>query len=116
MLEPYEWETLTTVLRLGKGSNPFFLIDYTNRTFKAKLDKIKATQSISRVSRCIDNGPMEGFWRILKCEMYYLQKFYTYEELRQSIDDYIVFYNTKRLQTNLKGLTPIEYRNQTLSA
>ncbi|OVE65065.1 hypothetical protein CCS79_22790, partial [Clostridium diolis] len=27
---------------------------------------------------------------------------------------YIVFYNTKRLQKNLKGLTPIEYRNQTL--
>ncbi|WP_139357407.1 IS3 family transposase, partial [Clostridium beijerinckii] len=25
-----------------------------------------------------------------------------------------VFYNTKRLQKNLKGLTPIEYRNQTL--
>ncbi|WP_419762037.1 IS3 family transposase [Clostridium beijerinckii] len=30
------------------------------------------------------------------------------------MDEYIVFYNTKRLQKNLKGLTPIEYRNQTL--
>ncbi len=43
----------------------------TNRTFKAKLDKINATQSMSRISRCIDNGPMEGFWGTLKCEMYY---------------------------------------------
>ena len=30
------------------------------------------TQSMSRVGRCIDNGPMEGFWGIIKCEMYYL--------------------------------------------
>ena len=57
---------------------------------------------------------IEGFLGTLKCEMYYLQKFYTYEELRQAIDEYIVFYNTKRLQKNLNGLTPIEYRNQTL--
>jgi|GEM_PF-5138664 len=71
---------------------------YTNRTFKAKLDKINTTQSMSRVSRCIDNGLMEGFWGTLKCEMYYLQKFYIYEELRPSIDEYIVFYNTKRLR------------------
>ncbi|MBC2438828.1 IS3 family transposase [Clostridium saccharobutylicum] len=45
-----------------------------------------------------------------------MQKFYTYEELIQAIDYYIVFYNTKRLQKNLKGLTPIEYRKQTLAS
>lgn len=28
---------------------------------------------MSRVGKCIDNGPMEGFWGILKCEMYYLR-------------------------------------------
>jgi putative transposase len=35
---------------------------YTNKTFKAKLDKARMVQSMSRVSRCIDNGPVEGFW------------------------------------------------------
>ncbi|AWK51651.1 hypothetical protein DIC82_11770 [Clostridium beijerinckii] len=39
-----------------------------------------------------------------------------YEELRQTIDEYIIFYNTKRLQKNLKDLTPIEYRNQILAS
>ena len=29
------------------------------------------TQSMSRVAHCIDNGPMEGFWGILKRERYY---------------------------------------------
>lgn len=76
---------------------------------------MEATQSMSRVSRCIDNGPMEGFWGTLKSEMYYLKKFNTYEELRQAIDEYIEFYNTKRLQKKLKGMTPTEYRNHTIS-
>ncbi|MEL7563308.1 MAG: IS3 family transposase [Dehalobacterium sp.] len=80
------------------------------------LNSISATQSMSRVSRCIDNGPMEGFWGIIKSEMYYLQKFHTYEELKQAIDEYMDFYNMRRLQKNLKGLTPIQYRNQTLAA
>ena len=28
-------------------------------------------QSMSRVAKCINNGPMEGFWGILKRERYY---------------------------------------------
>ena len=52
---------------------------------------------------------------IIKSEMYYLKKFNTYEELIQAIDEYIEFYNTKRLQKKLEGMTPIEYRNHTLS-
>jgi putative transposase len=55
------------------------------------------------------NVPMEGFLVTLKGEMYYLHRLYIYEELRQAIDEYIVFYNTKRLQKNLKDLTSIEY-------
>lgn len=114
------FDTFDLAVIANPYAKPLFHSDrgfqYTNRTFKAKLDKINATQSMSRVSRCIDNGPMEGFWGTLKCEMYYLHKFYTYEELKQAIDEYIVFYNTKRLQKNLKGLTPIEYRNQTLAS
>lgn len=53
---------------------------------------------MSRVGRCIDNGPMEDFWGSLKSKSYYLKKFETYEEL--DIKEYINFYNTKRLQKN----------------
>ena len=34
------------------------------KVFKKKLDNAGMTQSMSRVSRCIDNGPMEAFWGI----------------------------------------------------
>lgn len=114
------FETFDKAVSANSDAKPLFHSDrgfqYTTRQFKSKLDSIGAIQSMSRVSRCIDNGPMEGFWGIIKSEMYYLQKFNTYEELKVAIDEYINFYNTKRLQKNLKGLTPIEYRNQTLVA
>lgn len=71
---------------------------------------------MSRVGRCIDNGPMEGFWGILKSEMYYLQKFHTYEQLEKAIDEYIEFYNTKRIQKRPKGMVPLKYRSHTLAS
>ncbi len=71
---------------------------------------------MSRVSRFLDNAPMQGLWGTLKSEMYYLQKIHTFEHLKGAIDEYIDFYNTTRLQKKLKGLTPKEYRNQTLAS
>ncbi|PKM51472.1 MAG: hypothetical protein CVV02_05915 [Firmicutes bacterium HGW-Firmicutes-7] len=61
------------------------------------LDDKRCTQRMSRVSRCLDNGPMEGFWWTLKSEMYYLNKYDTYAELEQSIEGYIHFYPNKHL-------------------
>ena len=87
---------------------------YTNRVFKRKLDDNKFIQSMSRVHKCIDNGPMESFWSTLKCEMYHLNKFYSIETLKKSIEDYMTFYNEIRFQAKLKGSTPIQYRNQAL--
>ena len=80
----------------------------TNRTFHSKLEKAGITQSMSRVGKCIDNGPMEGFWGILKREMYYGKRFTDKETLVKMIEDYIDYYNNKRLQRNLGVLTPME--------
>lgn len=100
------------------GAKPIFHSDrgfqYTNRPFKTKIEKANMTQSMSRVGKCIDNGPMEGFFGILKSEMFYDKKFKSMDELIQKIHDYIKFYNEKRLQKRLECLAPIEYRNQAL--
>lgn len=37
------------------------IYQYTSKSFRKKLDKAGRTQDISRVSRCMDNGPMEAF-------------------------------------------------------
>ncbi len=85
---------------------------YTSRTFHAKLEAAGMTQSMSRVAKCIDNGPMEGFWGIIKRERYYGKKFTSREALVKMIEDYIEYYNHKRLQRNLGVLTPFEKHEQ----
>lgn len=75
-------------------------IQYTSVLFRKKLNDAGMTQSMSRISRCIDNGPMEAFWGTLKSEMYYLKTFKTYDELVTAIKQYIEYYNTKRYQND----------------
>ena len=84
---------------------------YTSKQFKAKLEKQNIQQSMSRVGRCIDNGPMEGFWSILKCEMYYLNRFESYEELVEAVEQFIYYYNHQRRQHKLNCLPPATYRS-----
>lgn len=88
---------------------------YTTKTFKKKLDDVGMTQSMSRVSRCIDNGPMEAFWGMLKSEMYYLKKFNSYDGLEAAVIDYIDYYNNHRYQKRLNGMTPMEYRQHLMN-
>ena len=73
-------------------------------------------QSMSRVAHCIDNGPMEGFWGILKREKYYGYKFTDREHLVQAISDYIFYYNYRRLQRRLYIMTPMEFHKQYVKA
>ena len=88
--------------------------NYTSKMFQDGLVTNKIVPSMSRVGRCIDNCPMEGFWGIVKSEMYYINKFENEEQLRNAIDDYIYFYNNERLQCRFKGLTPSQVRQEAL--
>ena len=81
---------------------------YTNRVFHNKLESAGMTQSMSSVAKCIDNGPMEGFWGIIKRERYYGNRYTSRETVVKMIENYIEYYNTKRLQRNLGVRTPME--------
>ena len=106
------YDTFDAAVKANPNAHPIFHSDrgfqYTNRVFHTKLEAAGMTQSMSRVARCIDNGPMEGFWGILKRERYYGRKFTDRESLVQMVEDYIYYYNTRRLQRNLGILTPME--------
>ena len=109
------FQTFDIAVSENPTATPIFHSDrgfqYTSPGFKAKLSQAHMIQSMSRVGKCIDNGPMEGFWGILKTEMYYLMKFDTYEELKAAIEEYIYYYNNNRYQERLGCLSPIEYHN-----
>jgi len=108
------FKTLDQAIEQVDGNHPLIHSDrgfqYTSHGFKRRIEKAEMTQSMSRVGRCIDNGPMESFWGTLKCEKYYLHKYETFEELSNAINQYIHFYNHDRYQKRLNGLSPIEYR------
>ena len=87
-------------------------VQYTSKKFQFKLNSQNMIQSMSRAGKCLDNAPMESFWGTLKSEMYYLNRFYSLNNLKAMLEDYIEFYNYNRFQYKLKCLSPMEYRNQ----
>ena len=114
------FDTFDKAIANNPGAHPLCHSDrgfqYTNRIFHNKLEAAGITQSMSRVAKCIDNGPMEGFWGIIKRERYYGRKFTNRTELINMIENYIEYYNNKRLQRNLGVLTPIEKYEQYIMA
>lgn len=104
------FDTFDSAVKANPDAHPLFHSDrgfqYTNRVFYNKLMNTGMKQSMSRVAHCIDNGPMEGFWGILKRERYYGRRFTNRETLVKMVEEYIEYYNTKRLQRNLGILTP----------
>lgn len=89
---------------------------YQHRAWVNILDTYNVTQSMSRKGNCLDNAPMENFFGLLKQEMFYGEQFDTYELLESAIREYIEFYNTKRIKTKLKGMSPVQYRKHTLKS
>lgn len=114
------FDTFDLALKKNPDAHPLFHSDrgfqYTSRAFHKKLEDAGIIQSMSRVAHCTDNGPMEGFWGILKREMYYRRKYHTREELVQAITAYIDYYTNDRPQRCLDVLTPMEFHERLLAA
>ena len=117
---PLVYDTFEQAVAMNPNAHPLFHSDrgfqYTSNAFHQKLLDHGMVQSMSRVGKCIDNGPMEGFWGILKRERYYKHKFSSREEVVQMITEYIDYYNNKRYQRRLGVLTPMEKHTQYLIA
>lgn len=112
------FKTFDKAITANPDAKPIFHSDrgyrYTSKTFRQKIVDAGMTQSMSRVGRCIDNGPMEGFWGTMKREMYYGRKYKTREELIKAIGDYIDYYTNRRVQRNPGVLTPMEFYKKKL--
>ena len=104
------FDTFDKAIKLNPDARPIFHSDrgfqYTSKQFKFKLDQVGMIQSMSRVGKCIDNGPMEAFWGTL-----YGIKFEDEVSISEAIKNYVDFYNNGRFQTKLKGLTLSQFGN-----
>ena len=114
------FKTFDKAIMANPNAKPIFHSDrgfqYTSKIFKKNLEKQEMTQSMSRVGHCIDNGPTEGFWGIIKSEMYQMYEITDEKSLRNAIADYIRFYSEERPQDRYNCKTPLEVRKEGLSS
>ena len=87
---------------------------YQHKRYQQRLKKKGIRQSMSRKGNCLDNAVMENFFGLLKTELLYLREFESLEEFRYELEKYIYYYNHQRIKGKLKGLSPVQYRIQSL--
>ena len=83
---------------------------YQHFGYRNRLEKRNIIQSMSRKGNCLDNSMMENFFGIMKSELLYAEKFDSPETFIKALEDYIEYYNNKRIKYRLKGKSPVEYR------
>ena len=69
---------------------------------------------MSRKGNCLDNAVIENFFGLLKSELFYFEKYKSIEDFKEKLDEYIDYYNNRRIKVKLKGLSPVEYRTKSL--
>ncbi len=110
----------TAFKRLSSKDKPILHSDqgwqYRMPAYQAALRSKGLAQSMSRKGNCLDNAAMESFFAVLKTEFFYLNKFTSVDQLEHGIKEYIRYYNHDRIKLKLKGLSPVQYRNQPLHA
>ena len=101
-----------TVLRRGKGSNPFSLVDYRWPEWIQIMEEANLTRSMSKKGCSPDNSACEGFFGHLKTEMFYGHDWdeYSIEEFIHEVNRYMGWYCKDRIKSTLGGLSPLDYR------
>jgi transposase InsO family protein len=83
---------------------------YASYAFRRLLVNNHIRQSMSGKGNCYDNAMAESFFKTLKTELIYQNKYQSRQKAKQDIFEYIeVFYNRQRLHSALGYKTPVEY-------
>ena len=90
---------------------------YQMKQYQYLLKQNGIRQSMSRKGNCLDNSVAENFFGILKSELYYVKEkqYKNLEDLEKDIIEYIDYYNNRRIKSKLKGLSPVQFREHSLS-
>ena len=104
--------------QLGTADKPLLHSDqgwqYQMGLYQQALRKQGITQSMSRKGNCLDNAVMENWFGIMKTEFFYQNKFESVQSFKVELEKYIHYYNHDRIKQKLKGLSPVQYRTQSL--
>ena len=85
---------------------------YTSIKFRQLIEDAGLRQSMSRRGNCWDNAPQESFFGHMKEELKpYILNWKTFQEAKETIDDWMDYYNNERYQWDLVKLSPSEFYN-----
>ena len=87
---------------------------YQMKKYQDLLKQKGIKQSMSRKGNCLDNAVAENFFGLLKSELLYLHKFDSMLHFKMELEEYLYYYNNKRMKIKLQGLSPVQYRTQPL--
>jgi transposase InsO family protein len=87
---------------------------YQMGIYQQALKEKGITQSMSRKGNCLDNAVMENWFGIMKTEFFCQKKFADVQSFKKELKEYIHYYNHDRIKQKLKGLSPVQYRTQSL--
>lgn len=83
---------------------------YQQAGYCRKLGEHGIVQSMSRKGNCLDNAVAENFFGIMKSELLYTHKFSNPQIFIKALEEYIHYYNNKRIKLKLNGKSPVQYR------
>ena len=83
---------------------------YTSESFARMTEKHGVFLSMSSTGNCYDNAVAESFFHTLKTEHIFHMRFWSREEAKRSIFEYVeIFYNRRRAHSFLGYLSPEEF-------
>lgn len=101
-----------------EGARPILHSDmgwqYQHGLYVSALRDNGFAQSMSRRGNCIDNGATEQVFGHLKDEFFRGRDRGDFESFKRDLEAYIHHWNHARRQVKLRGLTPVEFREQAL--
>jgi transposase InsO family protein/transposase-like protein len=112
----------TAIATLPEGQHPVVHSDrgiqYRWPGWISRMDQARLTRSMSKKACTPDNAACEGFFGRLKNEMFYNRTWNatSMQEFIGVVDEYINWYNQKRIKLSLGGLSPTEYRQSLWAA
>lgn len=83
---------------------------YQHIGYRNRLDNHDVIQSMSRKGNCLDNAVAENFFGIMKSELLYAGNYDSPEDFIKALEEYIDYYNNKRIKIKLNGMSPVQYR------
>lgn len=83
---------------------------YQHWGYRKRPEENYITQSMSRKGNCLDNAIIENFFGIMKAELLHPERFESDKDFIKALEEYIDYYNNKRIKTRLKGKSPVQYR------